>query len=488
MKRFWILLLLLPLLAGCHKNVTPEEEKKPEEKTEESSVYYVNWFGQTIMGTYYLWNQEISSALSKWETEMETDPIKKVQAIRYKADRWSMMTDDIESFTSEVSGVYKTTGFDFTLMWADESQTSIVGVVTFTYANSPARNAGMKRGDVFYKVNGEKITEENYVDLLTESIYGSDPFKLTLYDGRTVTLIPVEMEEDAVNEVSVLEVGDKKVGYLHFTSFTLLSLKGLMEAFAEFKAAGIDELVLDLRYNGGGYVKTCTVLASAIAPLDVVNAGKVFSKDIMNSLLTEAWGEDPTYFQADFGTIKVDDGVNVKCPAAEVNSNLSRVYILVSPDSASASESLICGLKPYMDVVVIGRQTHGKFCAGFIIDAGEWFDDVQDQLPYNVYKEAKPQVKNWGIYVMYARYADCNGVTLSMPDGIKPDIEQRDEPLDGFQLGDPGETLLARALAHMNGGETPVVNTRSASLGALRVAEKPHRSTYGLLVKEWPRN
>ena len=487
MKRFWILFLLLPLLTGCHKNVTPEEEKKPEETTEKSSVYYVNWFGQTIMGTYYLWNQEISSALSKWETEMDTDPIKKVQAIRYKADRWSMMTDDFDSFTSEVSGVYKTTGFDFMLTW-DATRTHIVGIVTFTYANSPARQAGLKRGDIFSKVNGEYMTLDNYVDILTESIYGNDSFKLTLYDGRTVTLIPVEMEEDAVNEVSVLEVGDKKVGYLHFTSFTLLSLKGLMEAFAEFKAAGIDELVLDLRYNGGGYVTTCNVLASAIAPLDVVNGGKVFSRDIMNSILTDAWGEDPTCFKADYGAIQVnDDGLKVKCPAAEVNSNLSRLYVLVSPDSASASESLICGLKPYMDVVVIGEQTHGKFCAGFIIDAAEWFDDVQDQLGYTVYSKGRRQVKNWGIYVMYARYADCNGVTLSMPDGIKPDIEAEDDPLDGFQLGDPGETLLARALAHMSGGETPILGTRSASLGTLRVSEKPHRSTYGLLVKDWPR-
>ena len=159
----------------------------------------------------------------------------------------------------------------------------------------------------------------------------------------------------------------------------------------------------------------------------------------------------------------------------------------MGPDSASASESLICGLKPYMDVVVIGEQTHGKFCAGFIIDAVEWFDDVQDQLGYAVYSKARPQVKNWGIYVMYARYADCNGVTLSMPDGIKPDIKQEDDPLDGYQLGDPKETMLARALAHMGGGETPILGTRSASLGTLRVAEKPHRSTYGLLIKDWPR-
>ena len=99
------------------------------------------------------------------------------------------------------------------------------------------------------------------------------------------------------------------------------------------------------------------------------------------------------------------------------------------------------------------------------------------------------QVKNWGLYVMYARYADCNGVTLSMPDGIVPDIEQRDDPLDGCLLGDPNETLLSIALAHMNGTYTRA-STRSAdplSSLVLPASEKPHRPGYGVLVNDFPR-
>ena len=55
------------------------------------------------------------------------------------------------------------------------------------------------------------------------------------------------------------------------------------------------------------------------------------------------------------------------------------------------------------------------------------------------------------MYVMYSRYADCNGVTLSMPDGIAPDYEVEDDPLDGHDLGDPEETMLAFALKLLEG-------------------------------------
>ena len=141
-----------------------------------------------------------------------------------------------------------------------------------------------------------------------------------------------------------------------------------------------------------------------------------------------------------------------------------------------------------MDVVVIGEQTHGKFCAGYMIDASDWLDNIQDDLDRGTYLEAKSEVENWGIYVMYARYADCNGVTLSMPDGIKPDFEVEEDLFDGCQLGDPEETLLACALAHMNGEEFPVARSVGTDAPALlRVPGKPHRPGYGLLVKDWPR-
>jgi hypothetical protein len=89
-------------------------------------------------------------------------------------------------------------------------------------------------------------------------------------------------------------------------------------------------------------------------------------------------------------------------------------------------------------------------------------------------------VDNWGIYVMYSRYADCNGVTLSMPDGIAPDVGAEDDPLDGFALGDPRETMLSVALGLIEG------RTRSTSAPpARRLAPVPegfHPRSTNLLV------
>ncbi len=489
MKRFWIFLLLLPLTVGCHKN-NPEEDQDPIDGETQSMRYYVNMFGYNVMKTYYLWNEEISEALKTWATN--EDPIEKVKAIRYKnaagedIDRWTMMTDDYESFISSVAGEYKTAGLDFQLYYADASKKRIVGVVTYTFAGSPAEKAGLLRGDVFTKVNGQEMTVDNYSSLLSEAIYGGGTFQLTLKNGKTVSLTPVVMAEEAVNVVRVLESGGKKVGYMHYTDFTRLSLAGLMPAFQDFKAEGIDDLVLDLRYNGGGYVDVCTVLGSLIAPLDKVNEGAVFTTEVMNAILTEAWEEEPTCFQADFGEVEVSKGVKVRCAAAEANPGVQHLYVLTTSNTASASESLVCGLRPYMDVTVIGQQTHGKYCAGLMISSNQWYDAVKKELEEGVYDKAQPYIENWGIYVMYARYADCNGETISMPDGIAPDVLLDDDPMDGYALGDPRETMLAAALARIGGqsaASSPSARTRAIEPSlALPTPDALRRPGFGVLV------
>ena len=174
------------------------------------------------------------------------------------------------------------------------------------------------------------------------------------------------------------------------------------------------------------------------------------------------------------------DGVLQVLSTAGANPDLPRLYVLVTESSASASESLVCGLRPYMDVILVGGRTSGKYCAGYLIAAQNWYESVKESLEEGEYEKALPYVDNWGIYVMYARYADCNGVTLSMPDGIAPDFEAEDDPLDGYALGDPGETMLATALGLIEG------RTRSsATLSGQRltpVSEGYHPRSTGLLV------
>ena len=486
MKRnAWIIgLLAVPLLlAGCGKQ-QPDEYKQLDEETL-AQRKYVNTFAWNVLDTYYLWRDEIAPALEEWKTWEE--PIQKVKDIRYKdaagndIDRWTLLTDDFEALQGGVSGHTRTLGMEFLLFYASESSNRIVAVVTYTYADSPAQKAGLKRGDVIQAVDGREMTLDNYQRLLQEKLLGGGTVQLALRGGQAVTLTAVDMYENPIQTVRILErPGGRKVGYLHYTSFTLDSCEELVRVFQDFRNEGIDDLVLDLRYNSGGYLQTEMVLGSMLAPVSAVNGGRVFFQEIYNAKMAENVEDDPVRFKTSF-SFQIDGTPHVVSTAGS-NPDLPRLYVLVTRSSASASESLIGGLSPYMDVIVIGEQTGGKYCAGYLIKAPAWYDAVRKSLGEDEYKKALPYVDNWGIYVMYARYADCNGVTRSMPDGIAPDVEAEDRPQDGIELGDPEETMLAVALALMEGRPVPA-GTRSAPAPALTpVPDVPRRPGAGLLV------
>ena len=474
-------LVLCILLPGCRKAM-PDENSRLDEKTR-AQRYYVNMFAWNVMDTYYLWRDEILGALSRWQTWEE--PIEKVAEIRFKdaggkdIDRWTTLTDDFASLTGGVSGHTRTLGMDFQLYYADKAHTRVCAVVTYVCAGSPAAEAGLDRGDVVLAVDGREMKPDNYRELVVDGILGGGTVTLGLQEGKTVTMTAVDMYENPVHTVRILQrPGGRKVGYLHYTSFTLDSCEELIDVFDNFTREGIDDLVLDLRYNGGGYVVTESVLGSMLAPVAEVTAGSVFYQEIYNKKLAEEMEDEPACFETEF-SFKVDGKVR-SFSTTGANPDLRRLYVLVTGSSASASESLVCCLKPYMDVTLVGAQTSGKYCAGYLMAAEDWYDRARKSLEEGEYEKALPHVDNWGIYVMYSRYADCNGVTLSMPDGIAPDYEVEDDPLDGYSLGDSQETMLAFALGLIEG------RTRSAEQAAAPalppVPDGFHPRTTGVFV------
>ena len=451
---------VLALVAGCGK---PDPEGQLDAKTRVQR-HYVNMFAYNVMDTYYLWREEVKAKLDRWEDDDE--PIAKVAEVRYKdaagkdVDRWTMLTDDFASLQGGVSGHTRTFGMDFQLYYTDKTHSRIIAVVNYTYADSPAAMAGLRRGDAILTVDGKEMTPKNYQAVVSDGLLGGGTVKLGLDGERSVTLTAVDMYEDPVQTVRILEgPGGKKVGYLHYTSFTLDSCEDLVDVFRHFTEEGIGDLVLDLRYNSGGYVIAENVLASMLAPPAEVEAGSVFSREIYNAQLAEELGEDVTRFDTGF-VFKVNGNLRVVSTVG-ANPDLPRLYVLTTDASASASESLVCGLRPYMDVILVGAQTSGKYCAGFLLEAKDWYDDVKKSLEEGEYDKALPYVDNWGIYVVYARYADCNGLTLSMPDGIAPDVEAEDDPTEGIARGDPRETMLSTALDLIS-GRTRASSGRSA--------------------------
>jgi len=413
---------------------------------EQSIQYYANTFAYNAMNTYYLWKDEPEVAREIGDWDIYADAIEKVKASRYSADKWTTLYEDYTPFENYVDGSGLSYGLDYTVYYADSKRNQVEAVVRYTYADSPARKAGLKRGDEILTIGGQTMNKEN-VNRILNQFYTETSIQLGLADGRVVQMEAADMYENPVHTALTFEHNGVLFGYLHFTNFTLDACKDLETAFAQFKADGIRELILDLRYNTGGYVITSTTLASMIAPPEVVARKDIFTIDVYNDILSDE-DEDIIRFTPEMSYTSKITQQKVTVKPLEVNPGIRHLWVLVTDDSASASESLICGLKPYMDVTLVGKRTSGKFCGGSLIKAVDWFNTMEKykglkDFDYDAAREAIPL---WGIYVITSRYSDCNEVTLSMPDGIPADIEGQDKPYDGISLGDPSESLLAIAL------------------------------------------
>ena len=466
MKKYWLIFLccLAVVLGACAKidnpgsgDENPEQEVDPASETQ--NVYkYVNIFALNQMNNYYLWQKEIAADLKAWKDTEE--PKAKVKDIRYHTgsganrvdiDKWTTVTDDYAGMMASSDGSGKTSGFDFTFYFAPKSTTSLFAVVTYVYKDSPAAAAGLKRGDAITKVNGKEIPYPKYEDAYY-ALVGDDKYTVETYDGRSLSVEPKDMYEDPIHTVKVFDCGDKKVGYLHFTSFTLRACEDLIPVFKEFKAQGVSELILDLRYNLGGFVRTEETLASLMAPEANVLAGDVVSTEVYNDKLTQYYQSHPnerndtTYFKTEFDFDSNDKHYHFSTLGA--NPDLKKLYFIIGKNSASASESIICDLHPYFgkNMTMIGQQSRGKYCTGVVQKADDFYKNNEDQLGVTTAMNGQKYAKNWGIYVMYSRYADKNGETLCMPDGLIPDVAAEDRPDEAYALGDPKESMLAVAL------------------------------------------
>lgn len=359
-------------LTGCSKDEEGWSLSIPEE------TYYANRFGKDVMNMYYLWNAEIADDLAGWDAETNTDPIGTVDRIRYHdsngyIDKWTMMTDDMSSFVSSVGGVSTTFGWSLTVYLVNQETKQCAAVVNFVHDDTPAARAGLKRGDILLSIDGQPLTTDNYLNLyyntsLSTSLGRYNAADNTIYDvGKTVELTAVNMYEDPVLCDSVYEFNGKKVGYLAYSAFDLTSISKLIAVCKDFKAAGVRELVLDLRYNGGGYVLTENVLASMLAPQQAVASGQVFEREVYNNYLTEYLQKQgasmETCFATDYTYQNGDEVMNVS--TQDANIGLEKIYALIGTGSASASEALLGGLMPYMDVrahrrAVVGQVLHGN--------------------------------------------------------------------------------------------------------------------------------
>jgi len=326
----------------------------------------VNDFIWKGLNLYYYWQEEsldladtrfnTQSQLNSFLADFSTpENLFEHLIVDRSIDRFSVLFDDYDVLQGVLQGTAKNNGVDFGLVYKQGSQTEIFGWVRYVLPNSDAASKPIQRGDIFYAVNGTPLTVNNYQQLLS-----AEDYTLNLADfdggaitpnGESVSLTKTEYSENPVYYTNVYTYGDKKIGYLVYNGFFSGFDSQLNQAFNSFSAQGVTHLIVDLRYNSGGSVNTATYLASMITgQFD----GQVFAKQQWNQKVEDFYNESNPELLINRYTNSLGNGTPIN------SLNLTKVYVITSKSSASASELLINGLNPYIDVVQIGDVTTGK--------------------------------------------------------------------------------------------------------------------------------
>ncbi len=350
-------------------------------------------------------------------------------------DRFSGLYSDYTLIENALSGITLSNGMEFGLVYYPDGSSNVFGYVRYVLPNTDAQMQGIKRGDLFTTIDGQQLNENNYNDLLAPNSY---TIGLATYDGTdftstgvTATLNKTQYNENPVYRAQTLDINGEKIGYLMYNGFIREYDTELNNAFSQFKADGVTSLVLDLRYNGGGSVETATDLASMIT-------GQ-FNDQIFYK---EFWNEDR---QPEFAENGVFD--NSISNGNTTNSlNLSQVYILTTRRTASASELVLNGLRPYIDAVQVGDTTTGKFQASFLL-----YDAPAPQFSRN---EANPN-HTYAMLPLVFKTSNAAGNT-DYNDGLFPQIPMQEDYFNLGQLGDPNEPFLAAALNEIAPRPLPV--------------------------------
>ena len=398
------------LSSSCKKEKGIENFPEPDpipatvnEKMKDSVLLY----SQDI----YLWNTQIPTTFNP---RSYADPDKIMTAIRgysqetgfaQPVDRWSFAIKQAE-WDNISSGV--TEDFGLSVFFFAEGDLRVKTVEK----QSPAAKAGIRRGWRITKLNGNTNITNSNADFIVQQVFSSNTTSFTFQkpDGGTtdIQLNASTYQENPIYLDTVYTNGSQKTGYLVFNSFlgdTMQIYSQFQSIFNKFSQEGISDVIVDLRYNGGGYVTVQSKLANYLAP-STANGSLMMKQEFNNN---NKLYNSSTYFSK-AGSI-----------------NLSRVFFIVSNNTASASELLINNLKPYMDVKLVGpSNTYGKPVGYFPIPIDDWYI-----FPVSFRTTNKNGSGNY-----------FNGITLDkqVGDGLNKD------------WGDKDEAALSSVLKFINSG------------------------------------
>ncbi|TBW29006.1 S41 family peptidase [Gramella sp. KN1008] len=396
---------------------------------------------EVLQDDYFTTQAELNSYLEDWNNPEDLF----YDGLVYKygdVDEFSFMVDDYEALENSFSGIRTTTGMNIGAGPVCETCNNWFIAVRYVVPGSPADAKEIKRGMVFTEVDGTKFTSSNINQLLSNETlnltYGEIQENGVVSTNETVTLTKVTLTENPILVAKTIDLDGINVGYLMYNRFTHDFDKELNDAFGQFKADGVTELVLDLRYNPGGRVTSAVDLASMITGQF---KGEVLIRQQWNSDWQAAYeSQNPEALLDKFDDMifdgdESDPGHEDHTPMPINSLNLDKVYIIATASSASASELVINGLASHIDVIHVGTKTVGKVQASVTLYDGD--------VPYWTKENVNPDHK-YAIQPLI--YTSTNKDGEAYPDGLIPDIEQQEYVSTYGVLGDPSEPLLALAL------------------------------------------
>lgn len=361
--------LVLTAVFGCKKS--PD---KPDGPTGAVTNKEINQWITDSLKRYYYWADALPTNVN-----LDQDPIAFFNVVKNSSDRFSYLF--LPGGASSVSPTMRAKyGFDY-LVITDPVSSRAVGLITLVMNTSPAQAAGLRRGQYFSSANGTVLTSLNAATLQSQMLNAAS-IKLGMAtlestgvkDGGTVTISAgTTFEQTALQKT--FNINGKKIGYLFFTAFNAAERADYLAVFSSFKADGITDMILDMRYNAGGDVSAAATMAALIgsqAPDDIFieyrgNTNGGTRKESFSVASSASGGPSFTQIQ-------------------QRMLGLTRLYVITTPATASAAELMINNLKPYLTVVQVGETTRGKDEAAIVITDKRTTKRINWELSPIVYK------------------------------------------------------------------------------------------------------
>jgi len=410
MKRiiYSIFILFIFIVSACKKDTS----QKIVLTIDPSVQFTANTFNDL-----YLWYESMPTV----DLTLSKTPDDYINKVRNIKDRWSFTMTYTDMVKLLENG--ETTGWGAGLGFDDLSILRIL----FVYDNSAMGKAGVKRGWQIKAMNGKTIAAMSDSEVNTALSNPSNSFEFIKNDGSqtTVQLTQGIIEINSVQYSTVFPRNGKKIGYLVFSDFLGSSVKELNTVFDDFSAKGISDLILDLRYNGGGTLDCADSLVAMLA-------GKPNKNMVYNTLT--------------YNNKHIRMGYQSVIGLKSNSVQLDKLVVITTSSTASASELVISGLKPYMNLKLIGSVTHGK-PVGMNIEGDTKLNIAVAPICFR-------NVNSQG----YSDYFDGIPVDFAVADNVTQD------------WGDTSDACLLAALNYISLGSIGSISIKSAIV--------PHRIIY----------